>query len=99
MYCRSSAVIFAFVVWLLGLVIYVSVDWPRAGGFANTRFVLTSPLNTPMYYGFVEWGILLHTALVAYVSIDFFYPLMTNYLQATAGQRRIEKEEPVVSPH
>lgn len=43
-------------------------------------------------YGFAEWGVLAHTVVLSFQAIKVYWPLMTDYLQATAPQRRVEME-------
>jgi hypothetical protein len=44
-------------------------------------------------YDFIEWMLIVHTVLMAMFSINVIYPLVSNYLQATSMQRRVEREQ------
>jgi hypothetical protein len=44
-------------------------------------------------FGWIEWAVLVHTVLVARLTTISIYPMIDNYLQASAGQRRVEKED------
>ncbi len=98
MYSPYFGVILAVVIWIVSIAAYIPLYWPSAGWWADTRYVFASFTNTPVHYGLVEWGILAHTVLIGYQCIDVYYPLISNFLQATAGQRRLEKETVTVNP-
>jgi hypothetical protein len=91
-------VIFAFVLWLIVLIGYIVVDWSQAGFVAHVQYIALSVFHTPLRYGFIEWGILVQTLWVTYHCIDINYPLISDFLQATAGQRRIEEGTMTVAP-
>ena len=95
MYYLYFGVVFALVVWLIGVAVHIAANWSPSEGLA---LVLRSPLDTPNHYGPIEWAILIHTFVVAYLSIDVYYPLISNFLQATAGQRRFETETVTLVP-
>jgi hypothetical protein len=45
-----------------------------------------------LHYGIVEFSILVFTAVNASGCINVVYPLLSEFLQATATQKRFEKE-------
>ena len=44
-------------------------------------------------YGWIEWLIIIHTLVLAKLSIEVIYPLIDNYLQSTSAQRRVERTD------
>jgi hypothetical protein len=87
--------LFAFVAWLLVDAMFVAADlastWQSQSFGSIMATIFASPWVTPLRYGFVEWAILIHTIIVAALAISVYYPLMSNFLQATAGQKRFEE--------
>jgi hypothetical protein len=98
MYYPYYGVAFAFVMWLLVdaivTTIALSESWHSHTFVSMVGVILGSPLVTPLRYGIIEWLILVHTLMVGKFAILVYYPLMTNFLQATAGQKRFEERVP-----
>ena len=92
MYFLYFGAVVAFVVWVVAIAVYIAARWPHSDWWTNAQHMFRAAFNTPVHYGVVEWGILAHTVLIAYLTIDVYFPLISNFLQATAGQKRVEKE-------
>jgi hypothetical protein len=98
MYLPLFGLFFALTVYVIGLAVYITANWPNAVWWTNARFVLESVFYTPIYYGLVEWTILLRTLVNAYESIDEFYPIISTILGLSGRIRRIEQGTVTVEP-
>ena len=63
--------------------------------FAVVLWIVMRVARLPGYelhYGFVEFFVLVFTAINANACINVVYPLLSDYIQATASQKRFESE-------
>lgn len=92
MYALYFGVIAAIVIWVVVVAVYTGSHWPGTGWRDNTLSIFRSAVNTPLHYGIIEWALLVHTILVARWTTHILYALISAFLQATAGQRRLERQ-------
>lgn len=94
MYALYFGVIGAVVVWIVVVAIYAGNHWPDGDWREKALSIFRAMRDTPLHYGILEWMLLLHTMVVARFTTHILYAIISAFLQATAGQRRLERTVP-----